>query len=114
MKAAPKYLNIKFSFTLPCKFPLSNKWSTAPWGIPTVINPNVKSIPLEVEEGIQRFSDSLLSIFRRELDSGYLVAIHNNTNNNFSVRSYVNSKNVIATHVNSDEDIDNFYIVNTL
>ena len=78
------------------------------------LNPNVKSIPLEVEEGIQRFSDSLLSIFRRELDSGYLVAIHNNTNNNFSVRSYVNSKNVIATYVNSDEDIDNFYIVNTL
>ena len=78
------------------------------------LNPNVKSIPLEVEEGIQRFSDSLLSIFRPELDSGYLVAIHNNTNNNFSVRSYVNSKNVIATYVNSDEDIDNFYIVNTL
>ena len=78
------------------------------------LNPNVKSIPLEVEEGIQRFSDSLLSIFRRELDSGYLVAIHNNTNNNFSVRSYVNSKNVIATYVNSNEDIDNFYIVNTL
>jgi hypothetical protein len=78
------------------------------------LNPNVKSIPLEVEEGIKRFSDSLLSIFRPELDSGYLVAIHNNTNNNFSVRSYVNSKNVIATYVNSDEDIDNFYIVNTL
>ena len=78
------------------------------------LNPNVKSIPLEVEEGIKRFSDSLLSIFRPDLDSGYLVAIHNNTNNNFSVRSYVNSKNVIATHVNSDEDIDNFYIVNTL
>lgn len=78
------------------------------------LNPNVKSIPLEVEEGIQRFSDSLLSIFRRELDSGYLVAIHNNTNNNFSVRSYINSKNATATYVNSNEDIDNFFIVNTI
>jgi len=78
------------------------------------LNPNIKSIPLEVEVGIKRFSDSLLSIFRPVLDSGYLVAIHNNTNNNFSVRSYINSKNVIATYVNSNEDIDNFYIVNTL
>lgn len=78
------------------------------------LNPNVKSIPLEVEEGIKRFSDSLLSIFRLDLDSGYFVAIHNNTNNNFSVLSYKNSKNAIATYFNSNEDIDNFFIVNTL
>ena len=78
------------------------------------LNPYVKSIPLEVEEGIQRFSDSLLSIFLQDLGSGYLVAIHNNTNNNFSVRSYINSKNATATYVNSNEDIDNFFIVNTI
>ena len=78
------------------------------------LNPNVKRIPLEVEEGIKRFSDSLLSVFLQDLGSGYLVAIHNNTNNNFSVRSYINSKNATATYVNSNEDIDNFFIVNTL
>ena len=78
------------------------------------LNPYVKRIPLEVEEGIKRFSDSLLSIFLQDLGSGYLVAIHNNTNNNFSVRSYINSKNATATYVNSNEDIDNFFIVNTI
>ena len=41
----------------------------------------------------------------------YIVAIHNNTNNNFSVLTYKNSKNAEQVYVNDTQDIDNFFIV---
>jgi len=43
----------------------------------------------------------------------YIVAIHNNTNNDFSILSYKNSKDADEVYVNSSTDIDNFFIVTT-
>jgi hypothetical protein len=40
-----------------------------------------------------------------------MIAIHNNSSENFSVLSYNNSSNATAVFVSKDEDIDDFYIV---
>lgn len=72
-----------------------------------------QSYPKELESGLSLFADSLLKTIDLKNPNCYVVAIHNNTNNDFSVLSYKNSKDADEIYVNSNEDIDNFFIVTT-
>lgn len=76
----------------------------------TKCNPTIKTFPPEVVQGIKYFSDSLLNFILPANDGSYVVALHNNTNNNFSIFTYVKKRNA-SVYVNSSQDIDNFYIV---
>lgn len=76
----------------------------------TIIKYN-QTYPKELEEGIKSLSDSLLKFIKPKSISTYIVAIHNNTENNFSVLSYKNSKDAIEVFISKFEDIDNFFIV---
>ncbi len=65
----------------------------------------------ELENGLSLFADSLLKTIELKNPDCYIVAIHNNTNNDFSVIYYKNSKDAEEVYINNNEDIDNFYIV---
>ena len=67
----------------------------------------------ELENNLRLFADSLLKTINLKNSDCYIVAIHNNTNNDFSVLSYKNSKDAEEVYVNSSQDIDNFIIVTT-
>jgi hypothetical protein len=67
----------------------------------------------ELENSLRLFADSLLKTINLKNSDCYIVAIHNNTNNDFSVLSYKNSKDAEEVYVNSSQDIDNFIIVTT-
>lgn len=76
----------------------------------TLLNCN-KSYPSELENRVKSFSDSLLLIMDVENSKNYIIAIHNNTNDKFSVLSYKKSRDAEQVYVNNDEDIDDFFIV---
>lgn len=70
-----------------------------------------QSHPKELENGLSVFADNLLRTIDLKNPNCYVVAIHNNTNNDFSVLSFKNSKDADDVYINSNEDIDNFFIV---
>ena len=76
----------------------------------TIVKYN-KTYPKELEQGIKSISDSLLKFINPKSQNTYIVAIHNNTENNFSVLTYKNSKDAIEVFISKSEDIDNFFIV---
>ncbi len=76
----------------------------------TLMNYN-SEFPREVETRVIRFSDSVLRVILPSSGEGYLVAIHNNTDNEFSVLTYRNSKDAEDVFVNQSEDVDDFFIV---
>lgn len=78
----------------------------------TIIKYN-QTHPQELENGLSLFADSLLKTINLKNPDCYIVAIHNNTNNDFSVLSYKNSKDAEEVYVNGTQDIDNFFIVTT-
>ena len=80
-------------------------------GIKETIFKYNQSQPKELENGLGLFADSLLKTINLKNPDCYIVAIHNNTNNNFSVLTYKNSKNAEQVYVNDTQDIDNFFIV---
>jgi hypothetical protein len=57
---------------------------------------------------VRRFRDSLLSFFLTEKP---IVAVHNNTNENFSIRQYGQLKRS-RVHMNAAHDEDDFFITN--
>jgi hypothetical protein len=80
-------------------------------GIKETLTKYNENYPKELEKGVQSFADSLLATMKINNTKSYIVAIHNNTNNGFSVLSYKNSNDADEVYVNSAEDIDNFFIV---
>lgn len=60
---------------------------------------------------VQKFSKKLLSFVLKNKKSPYIVAIHNNTNDNFSIQSYIDSKDTQEIYINPNEDMDDFAIV---
>lgn len=80
-------------------------------GIKSTLAKYNNSFPIELEKGIALFADSLLATMKINNTKSYIVAIHNNTNNDFSILSYKNSKDADEVYVNSSTDIDNFFIV---
>lgn len=83
----------------------------SPIGIKGTILKYNQTHPKELENGLSLFADSLLKAIDFKNPNCYIVAIHNNTNNDFSVLSYKNSKDADDVYINSNEDIDNFFIV---
>lgn len=81
-------------------------------GIAKTLSRNQKNIPVELRQQIKLFADSLLLQF---IDSGqkknYVVAIHNNSAEQFSVLSYRDASKAKALHIEASEDIDDFLIV---
>jgi hypothetical protein len=80
-------------------------------GIKGTLKKYNKNFPSELEKGIKSFADSLLTTMKIDNSKNYIVALHNNTNNDFSILSYKNSKDAIDVYVNNSEDVDNFFIV---
>jgi hypothetical protein len=82
-------------------------------GIKGTISKYNKTHPQELENCLSLFADSLLKTINLKNPNCYIVAIHNNTDNDFSILSYKNSKDAEEVYINKDEDIDNFFIVTT-
>lgn len=82
-------------------------------GIKGTLKKYNKNFPKEIVNGLEAFADNLLVTMKIKNTNNYIVAIHNNTNNEFSILSYKNSKDACEIYINSSEDIDNFFIVTT-
>ena len=67
--------------------------------------------PEKIISEISILSDTIINLLRRNNSSKYIIAIHNNTNNSFSVYTYRNSKDATEVYINPKEDADDFYIV---
>jgi hypothetical protein len=80
-------------------------------GIKKTLSNLNKSYSISLESAVAVFADSILNTVQSKTSNNYIVAIHNNTNNDFSVLSYKNSKDAIEIYVASGEDIDDFFIV---
>lgn len=76
----------------------------------TLITYNEES-PSGLEKNISTFADSLVKLIEPKTPDSYVVALHNNTNNGFSVLSFVASPNALEAYVSPSQDIDNFFIV---
>ncbi len=70
-----------------------------------------KNYPKELNEKISVFADSLLATIINKPACKYIIAIHNNSNNNFSVLTYQNSIDAKEVFISKTEDIDNFFLV---
>lgn len=64
-----------------------------------------------LEYNIKSFADSLLKVIVPNAGNTYIISLHNNTNNHFSVLTYQNSTDADEVFINPTEDIDNFFIV---
>jgi hypothetical protein len=67
--------------------------------------------PRQLNEKVRSFADSLLSIIIPQINGKYIVAIHNNTDGNFSALTYKNSKDANDVFISQNEDTDDFFIV---
>ncbi len=63
------------------------------------------------EQDIQSFSDTLISFIQANRTSPYIVAVHNNSDENFSILSYQHTAEASDIFINPEEDIDNFILV---
>jgi hypothetical protein len=67
--------------------------------------------PLVYKQEIKRFADTLLACLYANQKSRQIIAIHNNSNDNFSILSYQNSPETKDLFINAEEDVDNFVVV---
>ncbi|MFZ4635619.1 MAG: hypothetical protein ACOYNO_15545 [Saprospiraceae bacterium] len=67
--------------------------------------------PLVYKQEIKRFADTLLACIYANQKSRQIIAIHNNSNDNFSILSYQNSPETKDLFIHAGEDVDNFVIV---
>lgn len=80
-------------------------------GIINTLNKNNKSYPAGIAKKIKYFTDTLLHFLTPQNPSNYIIAIHNNTDGDFSVKSYLNSPDAVQVYVSKSEDPDDFFIV---
>lgn len=64
----------------------------------------------DFEPDIQSFSDTLLAFIKANQTAPYIVAVHNNTDNYFSILSYLDNNDAKDVYINPEEDIDNFIL----
>jgi len=67
--------------------------------------------PLVYKQAIKSFADTLLSCMYANQKSRQIVAVHNNSNDNFSIISYQNSNETQDLFIHVEEDVDNFVVV---
>lgn len=82
-----------------------------PSGIAKTLSRNRLKIPAEIPLLVKSFADSLLSLFIDPEHKKYVVAIHNNSAENFSILSYRDSSKAYELFIAPAEDIDDFFIV---
>lgn len=80
-------------------------------GIKKTLSKYNKRYPEIIVDKVKSFSDKLLKILSLNKTSKRIVAIHNNTNGDFSVKSYAKSPNVSKVYVCKSEDPDDFFLV---
>lgn len=80
-------------------------------GIINTLRKNNKSYVADIVIKIKYFADSLLHILTPRNSSEYIIAMHNNTNGNFSVKSYSKSSDAAQVYICKSEDPDDFFIV---
>lgn len=68
-------------------------------------------VTAEWEQDIQSFSDTLISFIQANQASHYVVAVHNNSDENFSILSYQDTTEASDVFINAEEDVDNFILV---
>jgi hypothetical protein len=83
-------------------------------GIDKTLSKYNTKFPSHLSKKVKSFADSLLNIIIPKVNQKYLVATHNNTENDFSVLSYKNSSDSKDVFVSKKEDIDDFFIVTLL
>jgi len=73
------------------------------------------TFPEEVVLGFSEFSNRLLLYVIPKSKGTYIIALHNNSENKFSINSYRNSNEAKEIYINPSCDIDDFfYVINKL
>lgn len=80
-------------------------------GLTSTLKKYNKSFPNEVKESLNKFSKQLLDLILPSDKKKYIVAIHNNSNDNYSAKSYVGNKDAEKIYMNPAEDVDDFFFV---
>ncbi|MBK7690234.1 MAG: hypothetical protein IPJ31_03635 [Bacteroidetes bacterium] len=80
-------------------------------GIANTLNSNYLKYPKELPIKIKQFADSLLTYFVDSSKRAYTIAIHNNSEANYSILNYKNPRLASKVFISSNEDIDDFFIV---
>ena len=80
-------------------------------GLENSLKKNNNTYPKEIIAPIKDFASKLLAIILPKSRLNYIVAIHNNSNDNFSVKYYAHSSIAEKTYINPNEDVDDFFYV---
>ena len=60
---------------------------------------------------VKQFRARLLKLYKHRYSHNYIISLHNNTDNLFSILSYRSSKNAAEIFINPKKDRDDFFIV---
>lgn len=80
-------------------------------GVINTLKKNNKSFPSEIKEPLINFSNQLVDLILSKSENKYIVAIHNNSNDNYSAKTYVGSNDAEKIYINPKEDVDDFFFV---
>lgn len=83
-------------------------------GITYTLKKNNISYPQNLILKIKSLSHSVLNILIPKNCSKYIIALHNNTDGNYFVKSYINSPDTDQIYISKTEDPDDFFIVTRL
>lgn len=72
---------------------------------------NNKTYPTQLADKVNQFAEELLKQFTGNNKEKYLIALHNNTDGNFSISTYQGSDNTGKIFINKNLDPDDFFIV---
>jgi hypothetical protein len=87
-----------------------NRIFTKP-GIKNTLSLYNKSYSAEIFNKIHLFADSILRVILPQNKSDHIIAIHNNTDNKYSILSYQESTNTKQLYINPKKDSDDFFLV---
>lgn len=80
-------------------------------GITATLKKNNSNYPNDLPSKIKHFADSLINFFVDSSKKIYTIAIHNNSEANYSILSYKNAQLASRVFISNEEDIDDFFIV---
>jgi hypothetical protein len=80
-------------------------------GLTNTLKKNNKTIPAEIRGPLKDFSEKILDLILPNDKNKYIVALHNNSNDNYSAKSYVGSNDAEKIYINPKEDVDDFFFV---
>ena len=83
-------------------------------GINNTLKKNNKTVHAELKVAIKKVSSQMVDLILPNDKKKYIVAIHNNSNDNYSAKSYVGSNDAEKIYMNPSEDPDDFFFVTNL